>query len=95
MNDDASPNSAADDPPGSADDHELRAFVLQVGCALSLSGAAVSETQERLTAIAAANRAHHARILVLPTAAAARRDRLMTAAPARRRASDLPAWMLD
>jgi uncharacterized membrane protein YjjP (DUF1212 family) len=35
---------------------------------LSLSGAAVSETQERLTAIAAANRAHHARILVLPTA---------------------------
>ena len=35
---------------------------------MSLSGAAVSETQERLTAIAAANRAHDARILVLPTA---------------------------
>lgn len=49
-------------------DHELHAFVLEIGRALSLAGAAVSETQERLIAIAAANGAPHARIVVLPTA---------------------------
>lgn len=35
---------------------------------LSLAGTAVSETQERLTAIAAANGAHDARVVVFPTA---------------------------
>jgi len=47
---------------------ELHAFVLELGRALSLAGAAVSETQERLTRIAAANGADDARIVVLPTA---------------------------
>jgi uncharacterized membrane protein YjjP (DUF1212 family) len=61
---------------------------------LSLSGAAVSETQERLTAIAAANRAHHARILVLPTALIVSRGRADWAA-----IESIPqvteAWRLD
>ena len=47
---------------------ELHAFVLELGRALSQSGAAVSETQERLTTIAAAYQADDARIVVLPTA---------------------------
>ena len=47
---------------------ELHAFVLELGRTLSLAGTAVSETQERLTAIAAANGAQDARIVVLPTA---------------------------
>ena len=60
------PAPAAD---GAAHDtRELHAFVLGVGRALSLAGAAVSETQERLTRIAAANGADDARIVVLPTA---------------------------
>ena len=44
------------------------AFVLELGRALSLAGAAVSETQERLTPVAAASGAGEARIVVLPTA---------------------------
>jgi uncharacterized membrane protein YjjP (DUF1212 family) len=60
------PAPAAD---GAAHDtRELHAFVLEIGRALSLAGAAVSETQERLTRIAAANGADDARIVVLPTA---------------------------
>lgn len=47
---------------------ELHAFVLELGRALSLAGAAVGETQERLTTVAAANGAGDARIVVLPTA---------------------------
>jgi uncharacterized membrane protein YjjP (DUF1212 family) len=57
-----------DQPPDVAQSYELHAFVLEVGRALSLAGAAVSETQDRLTAIAAANGARDARIVVLPTA---------------------------
>lgn len=57
-------------PPADETAHtrELHALVLELGRALSLAGAAVSETQERLTTIAAANGAHDARIVVLPTA---------------------------
>jgi uncharacterized membrane protein YjjP (DUF1212 family) len=51
-----------------ADARRLHMFLLEVGRSLSLAGAAVSETQERLTRIAAANGAAHARIVVLPTA---------------------------
>lgn len=47
---------------------ELHAFVLGLGRALALAGAAVSETQERLTAVAAASGAQEARVVVLPTA---------------------------
>jgi uncharacterized membrane protein YjjP (DUF1212 family) len=46
----------------------LRAFVLEIGRALSLAGAAVSETQDRLARIAAACGAPGARFVVLPTA---------------------------
>jgi uncharacterized membrane protein YjjP (DUF1212 family) len=54
--------------PDAAEVRELHAFVLELGRALSLAGTAVSETQERLTAVAAASGAHDARIVVLPTA---------------------------
>lgn len=47
---------------------QLHAFMLEIGRALSLSGTAVSETQERLTRIAAANGEPDARVVVLPTA---------------------------
>jgi uncharacterized membrane protein YjjP (DUF1212 family) len=42
--------------------------VLELGRALSLAGTAVGETEERLTAVAAASGAPRARIVVLPTA---------------------------
>ena len=42
--------------------------MLEVGRALSLAGTAVSETQERLSAIAAATGGQDARVVVLPTA---------------------------
>jgi len=64
----APPPRPAELPPGAADTRELHAFLLEVGRALALAGTAVSETQERLTRIAAANGAHDARIVVLPTA---------------------------
>jgi uncharacterized membrane protein YjjP (DUF1212 family) len=57
--------SPATDPDES---DRLPAFVLELGRALSLSGTAVSETQERLTRIAAAYGAPDARVVVLPTA---------------------------
>lgn len=47
--------------------HELHALLLELGRALSMAGAAVSETQQRLTAIAAASGAPDARVVVLPT----------------------------
>lgn len=47
---------------------QLQRFLLELGGALSLAGAAVSEIQERLVRVAAANGAHRARILVFPTA---------------------------
>lgn len=47
---------------------ELRAFVLEAGRALTLAGAAVNETQERLTRIAVARGADGVRVVVLPTA---------------------------
>lgn len=53
---------------GDAPADELRAFVLAAGRALSLAGAAVSETQERLTRIATAAGATDAHVVVLPTA---------------------------
>jgi len=56
------------DVADAAADHELHAFVLELGRALALAGAAVSETQDRLRRIAAANGAEDARIVVLPTA---------------------------
>jgi len=46
----------------------LYAFVLEAGRALSLSGAPVGETQERLARIAEANGAGGVRVVVLPTA---------------------------
>lgn len=52
----------------SASLRELHAFVLGLGRALALAGAAVNETQVRLTAVAAASGAQEARVLVLPTA---------------------------
>ncbi|HEX4188521.1 MAG TPA: threonine/serine exporter family protein [Solirubrobacteraceae bacterium] len=45
----------------------MHAFVLELGRALSLSGAAVSETQERLTTVAATSGIPDARVVVLPT----------------------------
>src|SRR3954453_20154166 len=51
-----------------SDTDALHAFLLELGRSLSLAGAAVSETQERLEAIAAANGADRARVVVLPTA---------------------------
>lgn len=56
-----------DEPPDPAEVRELHAFVLAIGRALSLAGTAVSETQRRLTTIAAANGVDDARIVVLPT----------------------------
>jgi uncharacterized membrane protein YjjP (DUF1212 family) len=53
------------DPP---DLREMHGFVLELGRMLSLAGTAVSETQERLTAIAAAGGARDARVVVFPTA---------------------------
>lgn len=54
---------------GSSPEHrDLHAFVLELGRALSLAGTAVSETQERLTRVAAASGAPGARVVVLPTA---------------------------
>lgn len=47
---------------------ELYAFVLEAGRALSLAGASVGETQERLTRIAAAGGAGGVRVIALPTA---------------------------
>jgi len=47
---------------------ELHAFVLELGRSLSLAGTAVSETQERLTAVAAASGEPDARVVVFPTA---------------------------
>lgn len=55
---------AADQP----DAREIQEFVLELGRMLGLAGTAVSETQERLTAIAAAIGASDARVVVLPTA---------------------------
>ncbi|HEU5107556.1 MAG TPA: threonine/serine exporter family protein [Micromonosporaceae bacterium] len=55
-------------PARDAEARGLHAFLLEVGRSLSLAGAAVNETQERLTRIAAANGAPDARIVVLPTA---------------------------
>jgi uncharacterized membrane protein YjjP (DUF1212 family) len=62
------PSSSGTTPPPSGDVNELHAFVLELGRSLSLAGTAVSETQERLTAVAAASGAPDARIVVLPTA---------------------------
>lgn len=50
------------------DVRELHAFVLELGRALSYSGAAVSEIQQRLSSIAAINGVSQARIITLPTA---------------------------
>jgi uncharacterized membrane protein YjjP (DUF1212 family) len=47
---------------------ELYAFVLEAGRTLSLAGAAVGETQDRLTRIATAGGADGVRVIVLPTA---------------------------
>jgi hypothetical protein len=52
------------DDPDSASLRELHAFVLGLGRLLALAGAAVSETQERLTAVAAASGAREARVVV-------------------------------
>lgn len=49
-------------------DGQLHAFVLEAGRALSLAGAPVGETQERLARIAGAGGAGGARVVVLPTA---------------------------
>lgn len=49
-------------------DGELYAFVLEAGRALSLAGASVGETQERLTRIATAGGARGVRVIALPTA---------------------------
>lgn len=54
--------------PPPHESRDLHAFVLGLGRALSQSGAAVSETEERLLRIAAAAGARDARIVVLPTA---------------------------
>jgi uncharacterized membrane protein YjjP (DUF1212 family) len=47
---------------------DLYAFVLEAGRALSLAGAAVGETQDRLTRIASAGGAEGVRVIALPTA---------------------------
>jgi uncharacterized membrane protein YjjP (DUF1212 family) len=52
----------------SASLRDLHAFVLELGRSLALAGAAVSETQERLTAVAVASGVQDARVVVLPTA---------------------------
>jgi uncharacterized membrane protein/uncharacterized membrane protein YjjP (DUF1212 family) len=59
---------AAEHSGGEVDLERLKVFLLEVGRALGLAGTAVSETQERLARIAAANGAHDARVVVLPTA---------------------------
>lgn len=59
---------AAPDAVPPAHEHELSAFVLELGRMLSLAGTAVSETQERLLRVAAANGEAGARVIVLPTA---------------------------
>jgi uncharacterized membrane protein YjjP (DUF1212 family)/uncharacterized membrane protein HdeD (DUF308 family) len=51
-----------------APDGELYAFVLEAGRALSLAGASVGETQDRLTRIACAGGAGGVRVIALPTA---------------------------
>ena len=56
-----------DEQRDAAKAYQLHAFLLELGRALALAGAAVSETQERLTRIAAANGARDARIVVFPT----------------------------
>jgi uncharacterized membrane protein YjjP (DUF1212 family) len=43
-------------------------FVLELGRSLSLAGAALSETQQRLATIASATGGRDARVVVLPTA---------------------------
>ena len=53
--------------PSPSESRELHAFVLGLGRALSRSGAAVSETQDRLLRVSAAAGAGDARIVVLPT----------------------------
>ena len=55
------------EPPASEELRDLHEFVLALGRALSLAGTAVSETQDRLSAIAAAGGAAAARVVVLPT----------------------------
>jgi uncharacterized membrane protein YjjP (DUF1212 family) len=50
------------------DEPEVRAFLLALARALTLAGAAVSETQARLARVATAYGAPGARIIVLPTA---------------------------
>jgi uncharacterized membrane protein YjjP (DUF1212 family) len=62
------PPARSSSSPESPDVRALHAFVLEAGAALALAGAAVGETQERLTRIAAASGAPDARIVVLPTA---------------------------
>ena len=54
-------------PSRRTETRELHAFILELGRALSQAGAAVSEVQDRLAAIAAANGASEARIVALPT----------------------------
>lgn len=51
-----------------APDGELYAFVLEAGRALSLAGASVGETSDRLTRIARAGGAGSVRVIALPTA---------------------------
>jgi uncharacterized membrane protein YjjP (DUF1212 family) len=58
----------APDPDLASDDRALHAFVLELGRELSLAGTAVTETQDRLERVAAANNAPGARVIVLPTA---------------------------
>lgn len=67
--------TTTDGSAGPAHARGLRAFVLELGRALSLAGTAVSETQDRLLRIAAANGAPNARIVVLPTALIVALDR--------------------
>jgi uncharacterized membrane protein/uncharacterized membrane protein YjjP (DUF1212 family) len=55
-------------PARAAEDPLLLAVLLEFGRALALAGTAVSETQERLVRIAAANGAPDTRVVVLPTA---------------------------
>ncbi len=52
----------------SASLRDLHAFVLGLGRFLALAGAAVSETQERPTAVTVASGVEDARVVVLPTA---------------------------
>ncbi len=55
-------------PPDTSAISDLHAFMLELGRALALADTAVSETQDRLTAIAAASGVRGARVIVLPTA---------------------------